>query len=217
MPYVVGRTKLVHICCARKQFLNIYTAHGRRKQTDGAKLAEPSANAVRHIEGIQSKLFCYFYQVALLAVGGGDDMPCPAIAELFPQYARYKQKLRHGFGRAAGFCDNVKGGALRVYDLKQRCHPLRINIVLNEESGAAPLILGQVVVAQAAQRLMHGGWTQRAAADTKYNEVVKAAAYFIRFGVYCSYYLALLKGQLTPFHAAALIVHALRCGLVILR
>ena len=93
------------------------------------------------------------------------------------QQARYDEQLRHGLRGAAGLGDDVENGVVKVDDVEQSGHALRVDIVLNEDARAARALLAEVVVMEVAKRLLNGDRAESAAADAEHDEVFRGFAH----------------------------------------
>ncbi|MPM72600.1 hypothetical protein SDC9_119576 [bioreactor metagenome] len=129
-------------------------------------------------------------------------------AELLMQQRGDDEQLAHGLGGAAGLADDVKAGLLHVDDIQQRGHAFRVDVVFHKEAGAIALFTRQIIVVQVVERLLYGGWAERAAADAEHHEVVKLFADLRRVRQDRLHDLILIIRQFTPAHDRALCAHA---------
>ena len=209
------RAKLIHICRTGKQLLYIYSAYCRRNKTHGAKLRKSSAHTVRHIECFQSVRLGYLYQVALYFIRCCNNMPAPLIAKPVLQYPRDIKKLGHGFARSARFCYNVEHSFFNVYNIQKRCHALRVNIILHIKLRPAAAFAAKLIVAQVAERLLHGYGAERAAAYAQHNERFVFVPHPFGDRLYARHHFRLVMRQFAPFHVRALCGHAFGCPFIL--
>ena len=122
---------------------------------------------------------------------------------LFEQ-VEHDEVLAHGFSRAAGLGDDVEAGGLEVDDVQKRRHALGIDVVFDIEARAAALFLGQLVVVQVLERLMHGRRAERGAADAEDDEGLELVAHARGRLFDGGKHLVLVVGQRHPaLHALA--------------
>ena len=112
LPHIVALAALIHGRGALQHFADVNAAHRRGQQAHGAQLAETAAHAGGDIEQLKAVLLGQLDQVALFAVGGGDDVLGPAFAHFLLEQLRDDEVLAHGLGGRAGLGDDVEAGAL---------------------------------------------------------------------------------------------------------
>ena len=177
LPRVIAGAALVHRPGAGDEGANVHARDGGGNKAHRAKLGEASAHAVGDVEGLIALLAGDFDEKALVPGGGDDDMAAVIVANGLFQMIEDDEVLAHGLGRAAGLGDDVEAGGLQVDDVQKRRHALGVDIVFDIQTRAAALLLGQLVVMQVPQRLMHGRRAKRGAADAQNDEGLELVAH----------------------------------------
>ena len=120
-------------------------------------------------------------------------------------------KLTHRFGGAAGLADDVEAGFLDINDVQKCRHAFRIDVVLHKQTRAVPLVPRKVVVTKMVERLLNGGWAERAAADAEHDEIVEVVANARRFFENGRDDFILIVRQFAPAHDRPFGAHAGNC------
>ena len=173
MPHVVALAARVHGGSALQHGADVNAAHRRGQQAHRGQLGEAAAHTVGDEEQVEAMLLGQLDQVALLTVGGGDDVVGPLVAHFLLEQFGNGEILAHGLGGGTGLGNHVEAGGLDVNHVQQGLHALGVDVVLHVQAGAAALFGRQLVVMQVIEGLLHGDGAQGAAADAQHHEGVE--------------------------------------------
>ena len=176
VPHVVALAARVHGRGALQHGADVNAAHRRGQQAHRGQLGEAAAHASGDKEQVEAMLLGQLDEVALLAVGGGDDVVGPLVAHFLLEQLGNGEVLAHGLGGGAGLGNHVEAGGLDVNHVQQGLHALGVDVVLHIQAGAAALFGGKFVVVQVVEGLLHGDGAQGAAADAQHHEGVELLA-----------------------------------------